>query len=145
MARTLGMFKSLVVAVAIGASTAGAQAGGHTLRGIVSDSVTGSQLAGAFVVIEGTTRGVLTDSAGRFVFDSLAAGSHIVVAQHAALDSIGLSGLRRSVTYGLATLGVVARFALQRWGLADFRLFHPKRADATQSTEVGADANATPR
>lgn len=98
MARTLGMFKSLVVTVAIGTSTAGAQEGGHTLRGVVSDSVNGSRLAGAFVVLEGTTRGVLTDSAGRFVFDSLAAGAHTVVAQHAALDSIGLSGLRRSVT-----------------------------------------------
>ena len=99
MARTLGMFKSLVVTVAIGASTtAGAQEGGHTLRGVVSDSVTGVPLAGAFVVLEGTTRGVLADSVGRFVFDSLAAGVHTVVAQHASLDSIGLSGLRRTVT-----------------------------------------------
>lgn len=83
---------------AAASASAGAQDGTHVLRGVARDSVSDIPLAGAFVVLQGTSRGVLSDSAGRFVFDSLSAGTYTVVAQHAALDSIGLSGIRGTAT-----------------------------------------------
>lgn len=53
-------------------------------------------------------------------------------------------GLRRSLTYGLATLGVVGKFALQRLGVADFRMFHPRQPGADPRPAAGTDANVTP-
>ena len=98
MARAVGIFASLIITATACVSVAGAQAPSHTLRGVARDSVSDIPLAGAFVVLQGTSHGVLSDSAGRFVFDSLVAGTYTVVAQHAALDTIGLSGIRRTVS-----------------------------------------------
>src|SRR3954471_1399963 len=63
------------------------------VNGTVYDSLRAAPLAGALVAIVGTARTAITDSAGRFRFDSLAPNSYTFTAQHDALDSTGFSGL----------------------------------------------------
>jgi hypothetical protein len=41
-------------------------------------------------------------------------------------DEASSINFRRSVTYGLGVLATTLQFALQRWGLANFRIFSPK-------------------
>jgi hypothetical protein len=63
----------------------------HTLTGLVVDSIRGRPLAGAEVVISGTTLSVTTDSTGRFTFDSLSAGDYRLAFFHPFLDSISVA------------------------------------------------------
>lgn len=63
----------------------------HAVEGIVVDSIRGRALAGAEVVISGSAISARTDSAGRFRFDSLDAGSYQIVFFHPMLDSISLA------------------------------------------------------
>jgi Carboxypeptidase regulatory-like domain len=72
------------------------------VRGVAYDSVRGAPLAGAVITMAGDARTVRADSRGRFEFDGVAPGVHTFSAQHAALDSLGFSGIsaRTTVTDG---------------------------------------------
>lgn len=76
----------------------GSPAQGVTMRGFAWDSVGNKPLREAFVVLNGA-RNTRTDSSGLFVFDTVALGVHEIVLQHPMLDSMGLSGLSRSVAF----------------------------------------------
>jgi len=58
------------------------------LAGEVWDSLAGRPLAGATIVIEGTSRGVRVDSNGRFSLAGIAAGRYTLRAEHPRLDSL---------------------------------------------------------
>ena len=47
-----------------------------SITGTVVDSATGARIAGATLIIVGTSRGTLTDDEGRFTFGDLPAGTH---------------------------------------------------------------------
>lgn len=61
------------------------------LSGVVVDSVRRRPLAGAEVVITGTSISAVTDSAGRFHFDSIPPGRHRVAFFHPLLDSMSVA------------------------------------------------------
>lgn len=84
------------------ASAAGGQGTGRVaqVRGVVFDSVRGQPLRDAFVSITGAPQTTTTDARGRFQFDSIPVGPHVVAVQHAALDSLGFSGLSRRTIVG---------------------------------------------
>ena len=67
------------------------------MRGVIFDSLNNRPLAGAAVVISGSVRSSTTDVRGRFDIDSIAIGEHILSFSSAALDSLGLFGLGRSI------------------------------------------------
>lgn len=95
---------AVILAALGGAHAARAQDGRWpvTVHGIAYDSLRGAPLAGAVVTVVGTARTATTDSRGRFQFDSVAPGGYTFAAQHAALDSVGFSGVsaRAAVTDG---------------------------------------------
>jgi hypothetical protein len=62
------------------------------VRGIVYDSLRLRPLAGARITLGGL-RVTTTDPRGRFLFDSVTPGVYTFTAEHAALDSIGFSGI----------------------------------------------------
>ena len=68
------------------------------VRGVAFDSLRGEPLTGAMVIVVGAAQASTTDSHGRFRLDSVPAGHHTFVVQHAALDSIGFSGLSKRAT-----------------------------------------------
>lgn len=71
------------------------------VRGIAYDSIRRQPLRDAFVSILGsgsTARNTVTDSHGRFSFDSVPPGDYTFAIQHAVLDSLGLSGVSRKAT-----------------------------------------------
>jgi len=68
-----------------------------SVRGIAYDSVRNAPLAAALVVIGGSDRSAITDDRGRFRFDSVMPGTYRLEMQHAVLDTMGLSGISRSV------------------------------------------------
>ena len=70
-----------------------AQRGLAHVRGVVFDSLRGKPLSNASVSIAGGSLTKSTDPSGRFEFDSVPPGTHIITARHALLDSIGLPGL----------------------------------------------------
>lgn len=80
------------------AATAGAQ--GVTVRGVVYDSLHSRPLAGAFVSIG--SKMATADSLGRFAIADVPPGNHRVVAQHDAIDLLGISaiGTQARVTDG---------------------------------------------
>ena len=55
------------------------------------DSIHGSPLANAKVMIEGTSRTGMTTAEGQYRIDSIPPGPHRVVVTHALLDTVGLS------------------------------------------------------
>jgi len=73
------------------------------VRGFAYDSIRRQPLRDAFVSILGSeagARNTLTDSHGRFEFDSVPPGDYTFAIQHAVLDSLGLSGVSRKATVG---------------------------------------------
>jgi hypothetical protein len=91
----------LLVAVAASvacASALTAQDGTVQVRGIVYDSVRSIPLAGALISIAGDGRTVHADGRGRFTFDGVPPGVHTFSAQHAALDSLGFTGITARTT-----------------------------------------------
>ncbi len=60
------------------------------LLGIAYDSLSGRPLAGATILLQGFPRTALTDSAGRFVLDSVPPGRYLIILTHRELDEIGL-------------------------------------------------------
>ena len=85
----LGALALSITSAALGQSASGQL----TVRGVVFDSLRGVPLPGAFVTIAGVTRSTSSDSAGRFRFDSLAAGTYTFAIQHDVLDSIGVGSI----------------------------------------------------
>jgi len=84
-----GCGRSLALIAAIVSSEAGAQA---VVRGAVHDSlIARAPLAGATVLVHGTTRTATTDRRGRFVIRDLPAGQYTFGFFHPALDSLGLA------------------------------------------------------
>lgn len=71
------------------------------VSGLVYDSLLGAPLPGALVTRAGTAAVALTDTAGRFVLDSVPTGRGALVFSHPALDSIGLSDIAVPVDVGL--------------------------------------------
>ena len=67
------------------------KAGMALISGIVIDSLNGSFLRGADVIIEGAKKSLLTDSLGRFRADSLPPGTYQVGVFHPLLDTLGIS------------------------------------------------------
>lgn len=63
-----------------------------TVTGLTFDSLRGVPLANAFVTIAERSRSTTSDAKGRFVFDSIPPGAYTFAMQHAAFDSLGLSG-----------------------------------------------------
>jgi hypothetical protein len=68
-----------------------AKPGTATIAGIVLDSLNGTFLRGADVIIEGAKRSLRTDSLGKFRIDSLAPGTYQVGVFHPLLDTLGIS------------------------------------------------------
>ena len=93
---------AVVVPPLIGGHQVGAQVAAVAVTGVAYDSLNRAPLAGAVVTIVGTTQTTKADARGRFRFDSVPPGSHTFAAQHAALDSLGFTGIsaRATVTDG---------------------------------------------
>lgn len=68
-----------------------APAGVGTIRGTVTDSVHGSPLAGAVVMITGVARIAQTGRDGSYAIDSIPPGSYRVTLSHPLLDTIGMT------------------------------------------------------
>jgi len=81
-----------------------------SIRGEVFDSLIGARLEGAQVRVQGTSLFATSDRQGRFRLDSVPAGRRVLVLDHPALDSTGLSDLPWSVEVaaGRATQAVLA-------------------------------------
>ncbi|MDF2774088.1 MAG: hypothetical protein K0S86_3585 [Geminicoccaceae bacterium] len=69
-----------------------------TVRGVAYDSLRQSPLGNAIITILGTALRATSDTAGRFQLENVPRGTHTFVAQHAALDSIGLTGISARAT-----------------------------------------------
>jgi hypothetical protein len=80
---------SLTAISAVQAQAAPA-AGFATVQGFVIDSIHNAPLAGAFVHVDGTTRKSTTTAEGRYLIDSIPAGTHRLSLSHPLLDTIGL-------------------------------------------------------
>jgi hypothetical protein len=78
-----------------------------SVRGAAFDSLRTAPLAGAFVAIAGTGRSALTDSLGRFHFDSLPPGNYRFTLEHAVLDSLGLTGVAARLNVGSADTSII--------------------------------------
>jgi len=100
-AAAVGMVCALLSALARPAS-AQSPTSSVAVRGVAFDSLRGVPLTDAVVIIVGSARTTTTDARGRFRFDSVAPGTHTFAVQHAALDSVGFSGIaaRATVTDG---------------------------------------------
>ena len=93
----------IALVAALAPSCAGAQA---VVRGAVYDSlISSAPLAGATVLVHGTTRTVTTDRRGRFVIRDLPAGQYTFGFFHPVLDSLGLAA--PFVTAELGAAGTV--------------------------------------
>jgi hypothetical protein len=88
-----------------------------TLHGIAYDSLHATPLNGAFVVVSGSSRSSISDSNGRFAFDSVVPGTYRLVMQHDVLDSIGMSGAtaRVTVTDGRDTVRIAVPSFTTMW------------------------------
>ena len=71
--------------------TTPAKTGKAGISGVILDSLNAGYLAGAEVVVQGANVSRLTDSSGKFRFDSLAPGNYQVGVFHPLLDTLGLS------------------------------------------------------
>lgn len=75
-------------------------ASAQTVTGVVTDSIAKAPLRGAIVQLapdSGTNRQAITDSLGRFQFDTVRTGRYRIGFIHPLLDSIGLDPLVREV------------------------------------------------
>ncbi len=81
--------------------------GGVTVTGVAYDSLRGAPLTNAFVILQERSRSTTSDERGRFHFDSVPPGIYTFAMQHAAFDSLGLSGATARVTVTDGKLPVV--------------------------------------
>ena len=96
-------FACLSLAASHTAKAQAATASGFaTLQGFVIDSVHNTPLAGAVVMVDGTTRHGITTSEGRYLIDSIPPGSRRVALSHPLLDTIGLSMASPPITLSAA-------------------------------------------
>jgi hypothetical protein len=91
--------------------------------GIAFDSLRGAPLAGAFVTLTSpmhASRSVASDSLGRFRFDGVVPGDYVVAVQHAAFDSLGLTGtsVRVHITDGRDTIRLGTPSFARLWRIA---------------------------
>jgi hypothetical protein len=77
-----------------------AKPGTGQIIGMVLDSLNGTYLSGADVIIQGAKVTLVTDSLGRFRVDSLAAGNYQVGVFHPLLDTLGISLATRPFRVG---------------------------------------------
>lgn len=91
----LSLTPFLAVAAAFIAAAPAAAQGTATISGTVTDSASGTPVPAVQVLIAGTTRGAVTDDAGRYAIRGLDAGSVTVRAQR-----IGYKPASRTVTVG---------------------------------------------
>ena len=68
-----------------------AKQGTGQIVGMVLDSLNGTYLSGADVIIQGAKATLVTDSLGRFRIDSIPAGTYQVGVFHPLLDTLGIS------------------------------------------------------
>ncbi|MEO7457541.1 MAG: carboxypeptidase regulatory-like domain-containing protein [Gemmatimonadaceae bacterium] len=71
------------------------------LQGVAMDSVHEEPLVGALIQIEGTGRIGPTDSLGRFLLDSIPAGSYRIIVDHPMLDTLGISLVTPPITFAI--------------------------------------------
>ena len=91
-------FRMLAATLPMLAAPVGAQAPAlGSIRGTVTDSLTGRPLAGAAVEVAGVPRTTVADRNGRFRMDSGPAGSRRLTFSAPSLDSVGLYGFARVV------------------------------------------------
>jgi hypothetical protein len=69
------------------------------LQGVAFDSVHSEPLAGAVIQVDGAGRFAITDSLGRFVVDSIKAGSYRLTVDHPMLDTLGVSLVTPAMTF----------------------------------------------
>ncbi|MBA3467077.1 MAG: carboxypeptidase regulatory-like domain-containing protein [Gemmatimonadaceae bacterium] len=84
-----------------------AKTGQAAISGLVLDSLHGSYLQGAEVMISGVNRTIMTDSAGRFTAAELPPGNYQVGVFHPLLDTLGLSLATKSFFLGADSLSIV--------------------------------------
>lgn len=84
-----------------------AKTGKAQIVGVVVDSLNGTYLSGADVLVEGATATAETDSAGRFEIDSLSPGTYQVGVFHPVLDAIGITLLTERFHVGPDSSSVV--------------------------------------
>jgi hypothetical protein len=88
----------LCMASGFSAAIAGAQtpapgqpAGFAVIEGVALDSLHHNYLRGALLLVEGANATTITDSSGRFRFDSVPPGLRRISVVHAMLDTVGVS------------------------------------------------------
>lgn len=93
--RCIELCMVLMVAVSLPVHGAFTQSAPTFIRveGLTYDSLTKKPLPDAFVSIAGVGRTATSDVRGRFRIDSVPEGTHVINMQHAAFDSLGLSGV----------------------------------------------------
>ncbi len=64
-----------------------------SIKGTITDSKTGETLIGATVMIEGTTKGTITDFDGNYLIDNLQPGQYNVVCQYVSYESQVIPGV----------------------------------------------------
>jgi hypothetical protein len=89
------------------------------ITGLVVDSLHGTYLRGAEVMVEGARTSVLTDSLGRFTISGLKPGTYQIGIFHPVLDSLGLSLATKKFYVGadsssFVMLGVPSRTSIIR-------------------------------
>ncbi len=95
--RVVAVLASLISAFA------SARGQGTTVRGVAFDSLRSAPLEGAFIRMTGArgpARTATSDARGGFSFDSVPPGAFTFSMLHAALDSLGFSGISTRVTVG---------------------------------------------
>ena len=115
--RALSLLPVAIAAVAIASAELFAQGRTVVVRGVAYDSVRGVPLAGAVISMAGDSRTVRADSHGRFELDGVIQGVHAFSAQHAALDSLGFTGIttRANVTDGRAEIRIAGPSFATLW------------------------------
>lgn len=85
------------------------------VRGVTFDSLSGRPIPVAFVTLG--SKSTMTDSIGRFEFDSVAPGTYRVTMQHDMLDSLGLGGVATSVVVsdGMAPIRITTPSIMTMW------------------------------
>jgi hypothetical protein len=68
------------------------------VRGVAYDGLRGQPIRNARVTVLGESLVAMTDSRGRFRFDSVTPGVHTFAMNHATLDSLGFTGLSTRAT-----------------------------------------------
>lgn len=83
--------------------------------GVTFDSLSGRPIPSAFITLG--SRSTLSDSIGRFEFDSVSPGTYRVTMQHDRLDSLGLGGLATTVVVSenMAPLRVATPSIMTMW------------------------------